>query len=561
MRNFVDRIRWSVVFAGKPPSPWRHLLSKRQSVAACTELPSASEELALANVAADLFEEGRRARNARSGPPRCPQVVREGFRLLRESRFAAVLTDKDGGYCLVDKEELYSMHLDTMGSDNYTRSRTAVDSLCMDILGEFVLLVRSMPGFSEDPTWVSAMLSDVSRNSPLKIVSTLQSTVKTHKPPGAVTLRAIHATTGSPLAPAMRFVSHCLRPVVHRIPHLMKDSGQLTNLIDSTPLPASCRFYKVDIKEFFMSGVHGRLVELCAKHVALDLRDSFIKVASFVLSSQYVQVSGCNDVCWKVRKGSGMGVSCAGDLSNVSFWELAERDTLVDETFRGQHGIVFYARYADDLMIVTDGSSLLDCWDLVKLKSEFFSLKVESVSSAEVRMLDVLFFKGRRFASQGRLDYIAAVKATSVAAPLLPSSCHHPAIHWAWPRGQVTRVVRLSSSRDLADEALAPYHHTWARHGVLLAGEATRLSIPHVRTFRFIIPAVPLYLKAKWRRPLTRFAEQWSALSLEPIRCGIAWKLGGVHLFRTLKRMHGSYNGSIHRDPVVLACAEGGDLG
>ncbi len=84
---------------------------------------------------------------------------------------------------------------------------------------------------------------------------------------------------------------------------------------------------------------------------------------------------------------------------------------------------------------------------------------------------------------------------------------------------------------------------------------------PGFGTFRLIIPAVPLYLRAKWRRPLTRFAEQWSALSLVPVKCGIAWKLGGKHLFRTLKSMHGSYNGSAHRDPVVLDSAEGGDQG
>jgi hypothetical protein len=72
--------------------------------------------------------------------------------MLTLSRFAAVQTDKDGGYCLIHKEVLYGMHRAILDGDNYVRCQIAVDSVVRDLTEEYVAMVNSMPGLSEDVT-------------------------------------------------------------------------------------------------------------------------------------------------------------------------------------------------------------------------------------------------------------------------------------------------------------------------------------------------------------------------------------------------------------------------
>ncbi len=83
------------------------------------------------------------------------------------------------------------------------------------------------------------------------------------------------------------------------------------------------------------------------------------------------------------------------------------------------YGIELHAWSADHILIITDGTSILPCWETVKSKASLCELKVESVSSAEVHVLNVLLFKGYRFKHQHRRA--AYVKPTGVAAPLLPT--------------------------------------------------------------------------------------------------------------------------------------------
>ena len=256
------------------------------------------------------------------------KVIHEAMMMLKLSRYAALPTDKDGGFCLIDKEVLFNMGLETMSTENYARSNVAVSSVVDDVVAEFGEMIMSCKPHAQDNHWRSAMMSDFRFKCPSGTISKLQNTIKTHKEAGDVKLRATHATQGSPLTPAMRFISWCIKPVLDGLPHIARDSAHLVDILSKISLPTNCRFYKIDIRDFFMSGLHYDLVDLRQKRIPEEHRSTFKKIAAFILDSQYVSLMAKPEICWKVKIGSGMGVACAGDISNLAFSELCERGFL-----------------------------------------------------------------------------------------------------------------------------------------------------------------------------------------------------------------------------------------
>ena len=62
-------------------------------------------------------------------------------------------------------------------------------------------------------------------------------------------------------------------------------------------------------------------------------------------------------------------------------------------------------------------------------------------------MLDMVIFKGKRFAASGRLDAGAYVKLTHQGTSLSERSGHHPSVHIAWPFSRMAHFSRICSSR------------------------------------------------------------------------------------------------------------------
>ena len=115
VRSFLDKIRWHIHLSGRQGDhdpAWRSLLSKRTFVRPCPFVLGETDEHALHQVAVGLVEEGCRARvSLRRRPPPTPAPIYVmALKMLRESHYAAVPTDKDGGFCLVHKESLFELH-------------------------------------------------------------------------------------------------------------------------------------------------------------------------------------------------------------------------------------------------------------------------------------------------------------------------------------------------------------------------------------------------------------------------------------------------------------------
>ena len=73
-----------------------------------------------------------------------------------------------------------------------------------------------------------------------------------------------------------------------------------------------------------MSGQDDEIPSMCEKHVADNRREFFREALEFVLDNQYALE------VFKVLIGSGIGLECSGDVSDICFHEMVEASFVLE---------------------------------------------------------------------------------------------------------------------------------------------------------------------------------------------------------------------------------------
>ena len=161
------------------------------------------------------------------------------------------------------------------------------------------------------------------------MLAKVQLTVKTHKNGGEVVCRAIHAYNNCSMLPGMRWMTKLLHPTLSQLPHLLVNSADFMRKTTNLRLPSACRFMKLDIKDFYMSGSHKDLVSYSSLAVDPSVRDDYILLASAILESQYV-TSDALPGAFKVCSGAGMGMLASGHVPDSAFYYMVEKPWALD---------------------------------------------------------------------------------------------------------------------------------------------------------------------------------------------------------------------------------------
>ena len=154
----------------------------------------------------------------------------------------------------------------------------------------------------------------------------LQVNVKTHTEPGKVKCRATHSCIHSPCKPGMRMLSKTLRPQLDALPHLVKYSRELAQLLSATKIPEGSRLIKLDISDFFMTGEHDQVIDASSNLLPTEERTMYRKLAEPILKNPYICVPDVDARIWKVRCGTGMGLISSGDMSNAAYYTMVENN-------------------------------------------------------------------------------------------------------------------------------------------------------------------------------------------------------------------------------------------
>ena len=457
LHDWEHRLRWKLVFSNHTPDVWQFLKRRSCNIAPCDiRLPSSVDNFCH-DVRQTFYKEVLKARgkfrNHRYNFSNMYGVVRLALRLLDDGPFKAIRTDKDGGFALIQKSVVKHEILRILNNPSRYREIPWTPSFSEEIVRGFASEVRfHLPFFMDDDEkssfWKNILQPLRGRAS--HAVSKLKFTIKTHKGPGKVEFRGIHASVNTPFSGAFEFIASLLRPFLSSLKHLLKNSEALVKKLFSLPVSQECRFVKIDIKEYFMEGSHSQFLEYSAPYVAQQWRRTYKHVLQYVLDSQYVEADLLNGRLWKVLKGAGMGLGFSGELCDTTFYSTVERDIVDRPDVLRRHFVELYVRYRDDILILHNGSpdSLKEFLRILRNKSSVWKLEIESISQDSCDFLDLFISKGAKWRSSGLLDVGIFHKPTSLHQPLAPHSMHSCHVHKAWPKGLVARAKKLCNTKS-----------------------------------------------------------------------------------------------------------------
>ena len=371
---------------------------------------------------------------------------------LALSDFCPIPSDKDGGFVLVDTGTLRNAQLELLSSAWYRELE--LDFLTPyrwreSILPEYFRVCKQVA--AADPRVSLSLLSLSSEGGLAKASSSLLHTCKTHKDPGEVSFRPVHASNRHCFTGLMSWICLVLREVLGRFAHLVDSSDAFIDRIRHCDVAADDILVHLDLKDFFMTGDTGFLVHHCASMVKPSWRTVFRVALTFILDHQYVTSALFPRRCWRVVCGSGMGLRSSSFVANVAFMHAMELMglMLVHKTHALEtYGIKHYFRYVDNLFFVCTG-------DFVKIRSLVNNVKstirpfvgtVEEVSHVGITFLDLNLLKDHHWSVTGKLTFTPYLKPTALLSTLSVMSAHPVGIHEAWMRAYVLRLRDHSSS-------------------------------------------------------------------------------------------------------------------
>lgn len=224
--NWYNKERWKIHFRGSEASPWWHLKQKRRLVPHCPYAIPSREERDLQELTHRVWQACRVARGRaypdRRGISNVSGIHSIALDLIKPGEIGVLPTDKDGGFALVRKDSLLAAQMDISGGQNYEEIPCFSDT-AQEYFQDYREIVMEVGRLKNDMSFCNAVLSWAGGDSS-RMVSKLKNTVKTHKSPGQVTLRPMHASVQNPMSGGMAYVSHALIPKLRSHVHIIKDS-------------------------------------------------------------------------------------------------------------------------------------------------------------------------------------------------------------------------------------------------------------------------------------------------------------------------------------------------
>lgn len=293
-----------------------------------------------------------------------------------------------------------------------------------------------------------------------------------------------------------------------------------------------------------MSGRHDDISFLASKCFPDHSQSCARDMIDVVIRNQVVTVPGVQKH-WRVQVGTGMGLRCSGELSDCTFFKLAEENFAVRADIQQRYSILFYCRFKDDGFFIIDAPRLqcLEFCEFLRRKSSYFRIVFDSVSLREATMLDTTFFKGPGWMKTGRLDYRLHVKDTRQWRPLMPSSAHPRMVHETWPVAEATRIAKRFSSfkigKKTAHEFLQSLHNVGIDTGTHHP-KVSRSHFDHRPVLpRLILPYCVEWASARLSQILGKVFRAHSSVLCGFLPSGppvqISWKLSGRHLVQKLR--------------------------
>ena len=242
--------RWGWHFAKLKPSPGLWFKIPRAQVTAAPP-PDAPELRAwLASLRRNLTVAARHAIMKHSSQVRSSiPLVKYALQLLRTARLVPVPNDKEPGFTLLSRGQLLYEQRRILGKSAYrpVDENSRVDVGAMRKL--YIGLCREAAKMEDTPTLCGNLVKSLHVPGAAHS-SRLTLSIKTHKDPGSVEPRNVHAAPRYAYSGLSLFVSHRCTKILNGIPHLLKGSEEFVSRIRGTTAQPEDVLVKMDVKDF-----------------------------------------------------------------------------------------------------------------------------------------------------------------------------------------------------------------------------------------------------------------------------------------------------------------------
>ena len=380
-------------------------------------------------------------------------VTRWGWRILRRDGLFPMINDKEWGYTVMTLAEFSNVHATILTSDAYEEhdcDELPVAAMCREYR-QLCARVGRLHGADADDVarQLRRSLSVEGASATVK----LSCTIKTHKAPGHVGFRNLHAGTRWLFSGLGVWADRVLSKYLRQLDHILWSTEDFVGKVKRTVPHAGERMVRIDLANFFISGSPASLAFWASRIVDDDwrLQQCLHSVLRWLLENQFIESENFPGKRWHVLKGSGMGLVHSSACCDAALYVLAEKPFAVEPTIMHDHMIRSFLRFRDDIWLLSgDRYKLIGWCELFREACKpVFIPEVVKISPTKVTMLAVdvtMVARGWSFALRARVQD---------GPPLSLQSAHAPHIHGAWQTAYIKSLWRLCSPASADDAAKA----------------------------------------------------------------------------------------------------------
>ena len=202
-----------------------------------------------------------------------------------------------------------------------------------------------------------------------------------------------------------------------------------------------------------MSGDACDLVNTSLPLVPEPLASAYEEVLYALLHFQLVESSEFPDECWRVVRGTGMGLPHSGDVVDACFAVLVEHPWATRLEVQQEHQIQAYWRFKDDILILGTNKQLAERFvKRICTLAGFFKVTGDPWQLDEVQFLEVAV---RKNLAGSVFTTCPKYRDSDISKPLGRSSAHPEHVHTSWPKVLSRRIANLTNCKRGRVKAMA----------------------------------------------------------------------------------------------------------
>ena len=287
---------------------------------------------------------------------------------------------------------------------------------------------------------------------------------KIHKNP--VRMRPIVPCHRAMQNPAAKYVSKVLKPVIEKLPYVIKGTKHMAMKLANIKLVPNRRFFLVgfDLVAFYTNVDVDYCVKACQEYYKEVCQPSLHEQVIFrqaINLSFKILLFEFNGKFYRQRKGIAMGVASSPDGANI--FASVQEEVFLEKEQNTSCRIPFYGRYIDDGFMIVYAESAADALAHAQSVVAFHGLELTwEVSERSLNFLDLMVYVDP---VTMKLEWRPFRKARN-NLERIPFASHHPIdVKRGTFLGEMSRMAVLSSSSANYLDALSDLARIYIARG------------------------------------------------------------------------------------------------